>query len=217
MSKRAIIVYGGYSGHTPKECSLFMKELLDREGFEIDLCDSLNCFSDEERMSNYDLIIPNWTDGELTGDQWNVFDRIVRTGIGVGGWHGGMADGFRANYNFHFMVGGKFVCHPGNQKLYTVNISETTDPIVADLKDFQVHSEQYYVHFDPIIDILATTTICKPVGDYPWAEGVEIPVVWKKSWGKGRVFNCSIGHGVSDFAVPEVRNIIIRGLQWAAR
>lgn len=43
-----------------------------------------------------------------------------------------------------------------------------------------------------------------------------MPVVWKKHYGKGRVFYSSLAHVASDFQVPEALEIMKRGIQWAA-
>jgi type 1 glutamine amidotransferase len=44
-----------------------------------------------------------------------------------------------------------------------------------------------------------------------------MPVVWKRKWGEGRVFYCSLGHVAADFDVPEARELVRRGMHWAAR
>ncbi len=49
-----------------------------------------------------------------------------------------------------------------------------------------------------------------------WITGNKIPVVWKKNYGKGRVFYSSIGHFLSDFDVTEAFEIQKRGIRWAA-
>ena len=78
-----------------------------------------------------------------------------------------------------------------------------------------MHSEQYYMHVDPSNEVLATTTFS---GDHvPWIEGNTVPVVWKRQWGEGRVFYCSLGHVAKDFDVPEAREIVERGMLWASR
>jgi uncharacterized protein len=113
------------------------------------------------------------------------------------------------------MVGGQWVAHPGNIIQYTVNITDSSDPIVAGLPDFQMRSEQYYLHTDPSNEVLATTTFD---GTHcAWIAGTTMPVVWKRRWGAGRVFYCSLGHVRADFDVPEAREIVRRGLIWAAR
>jgi type 1 glutamine amidotransferase len=126
-----------------------------------------------------------------------------------------MADAFRNNCNYQFMVGGQWVAHPGNIIDYRVNIVKRDDPIMAGLDDFDMHSEQYYMHVDPVNEVLATTTFG---GQYcSWIDGVVMPVVWKKQWGKGRVFYSSLGHVRADFDVPEAREISRRGFLWATR
>jgi type 1 glutamine amidotransferase len=113
------------------------------------------------------------------------------------------------------MVGGQWVAHPGNIIDYTVQITNRDDPITAGLDDFSMHSEQYYLHVDPSNEVLATTTFS---GEYaPWIDGCVMPVVWKRRWGEGRVFYCSLGHVVADFDVPEARELVRRGIHWATR
>ena len=126
-----------------------------------------------------------------------------------------MADSFRNNTEYQFMVGGQWVAHPGNIIDYRVNIVSHQDPITTGIPDFDMHSEQYYMHVDPSNEVLATTTF---KGDIlSWIEGVVMPVVWKRKWGRGNVFYCSLGHVAKDFDVPEVREIVRRGLLWATR
>jgi type 1 glutamine amidotransferase len=76
-------------------------------------------------------------------------------------------------------------------------------------------SEQYYMHVDPNVKVLATT---KYDGDVnAWIEGCIIPVVWEKTYGKGRVFYSSLGHVAKDFEVPEAFEIMKRGICWAVQ
>ncbi len=49
------------------------------------------------------------------------------------------------------------------------------------------------------------------------ARGCVMPVVWKRMWGKGRVFFSSLGHKLDDFDVPQVMEITRRGMLWASR
>ena len=139
----------------------------------------------------------------------------VRSGIGIGGWHGCMGDSFRNNTEYQFMVGGQWVAHPGNVISYQVNIVNREDPITANIADFTMQSEQYYMHVDPSNEVLATTTFSGDI--LPWIQGTVMPVVWKRRWGAGKVFYCSLGHVAKDFDVPEVREIVRRGLLWATR
>ena len=113
------------------------------------------------------------------------------------------------------MCGGQWVAHPGNIIDYRVNIIRPDDPVMEGIKDFDYHSEQYYMHVDPSNEVLATTTFS---GEHaPWIEGVVMPVVWKRRHGRGRVFYSSLGHVVREFEVHEMRTILKRGMLWAAR
>jgi len=126
-----------------------------------------------------------------------------------------MGDSFRNETEYQFMVGGQWVAHPGNIIDYTVQVTRPDDPIVEGISEFAMHSEQYYMHIDPIIEVLATTTF---KGEYaPWIAGSVVPVVWKKRWGEGKVFYSSLGHVAKDFDVPEARTIMQRGMLWASR
>jgi type 1 glutamine amidotransferase len=213
--KKALIIYGGWDGHQPKETSEMVAGDLRAAGFEVELSDTLDFLLDKKRLETFDLIVPNWTMGNITGEQCGALLGAISNGVGLGGFHGGMGDAFRNDTGFQFVVGGQFVAHPDNGKDYVVHITKSADPIVAGLKDFTVHSEQYYMHVDPSNEVLATTTF--QTKEAPWVNGTIMPVVWKRKYGQGRVFYQSIGHGPEELAIPEVREITKRGLVWAAR
>jgi type 1 glutamine amidotransferase len=166
-------------------------------------------------MQGLNLVVPVWTMSEISKEQEQGLLKTIRGGVGLAGWHGGMADSFRNNVDYQFMVGGQWVAHPGNIIDYEVNIT-SDDPIVAGLRDFKMSSEQYYMHVDPGNDVLATTTFSGQHGDVPWIKGVVMPVVWKRHYGQARVFYSSLGHVRSDFDVPEARELTLRGMLWAS-
>ncbi len=166
-------------------------------------------------MHAFDLIVPCWTMGEIDGHQEEGVLDAVRAGVGIAGWHGGMGDAFRASTAYQFMVGGQFVEHPGGIIEYTVNITRPDDPIMDGINDFKMKSEAYYMHVDPSNDVLATTTF---TGEHcAWVDGCVMPVVWKRSYGEGRVFYSALGHVASDFDVFECFEIMKRGMLWACR
>jgi type 1 glutamine amidotransferase len=113
------------------------------------------------------------------------------------------------------MCGGQWVAHPGNIIDYKVDVTRPDDPVMAGIDSFEHRSEQYYMHVDPAIEVLATTTF--NAGHAPWVDGVVMPVVWKKRFGQGRVFYSSLGHRAYELDVPEIRTLMTRGMLWAAR
>lgn len=215
MTKRSLMVWGGWEGHEPKQCVDIFAPLIEEAGFAVEIETSLDVYTDTDRMATYDIITQVFTMSTITPEQEKGLLDTVEAGTGFAGWHGGMADAFRQNPTYQFMVGGQWVAHPGNIIDYTVNIINHDDPITAGLHDFQMHSEQYLLHVDPSNEVLATTTFS---GEYtPWIDGTVMPVVWKRRWGKGKIFYSSLGHVAKDFDVPEAREIVRRGILWAAR
>lgn len=57
-----------------------------------------------------------------------------------------------------------------------------------------------------------------PDGDKNKLPGVntDIPLAWKNTYGKGRVFGCSIGHGIDTFRRFDYVGLFVRGCEWAA-
>ncbi len=214
MAKSALFVWGGWDGHEPKQCVDIFAPYLVQNGYDVTISDTLDAYLDAEKMASYNVITQVFTMSTITREQEAGLLKAVAGGVGYAGWHGGMADAFRNNTEYQFMVGGQWVAHPGNIIDYTVNISQPADPLVSGLSSFQMHSEQYYLHTDPGNEVLATTTFdgthCE------WIKGTVMPVVWKRRWGKGRVFYTSLGHVAKDFDVVEARTIMHRGLLWAS-
>lgn len=213
--KRALILAGGWEGHEPFQCAELFAGLLRRDGMEVRVSDTLDSLLDAADLAATDLIVPVYTMGTISPEQEAALLAAVEAGTGLGGWHGGMCDAFRDNPAYQFMTGGQWVAHPGDVIDYTVTIARRDDPITAGLDDFAMRSEQYYLHVDPANEVLATTTFS---GEHcAWIDGVVMPVAWKRRHGAGRVFHCSLGHVAKDFDVPEAREIVRRGLRWAAR
>jgi type 1 glutamine amidotransferase len=213
--KKALFVWGGWEGHEPRQTVEIFAPLLEKEGVQVDVQNTLDAYLDPEALSAYDLISQVWTMDTITGDQLKGLQTAIRNGTGFAGWHGGAGDSFRNSTDYQFMVGGQWVAHPGGVIDYEVNILDREDPLTKEIPDFSMHSEQYYMHVDPSNRVLATTTFH---GDFvPWIEGVVMPVVWTRTWGKGRIYYCSLGHVAKDFEVPEACELVRRGLLWAMR
>jgi type 1 glutamine amidotransferase len=212
--KSALFVWGGWEGHEPKKCVDIFAPWLRKQGYLVEVSDTLDAYLEYDKLRRLSLIVPVWTQGTITREQEKGLLDAVRSGVGVAGWHGGMGDAFRNNVEYQFMVGGQWVAHPGGVIDYVVNVVDHEDPVTAGLGDFKMRSEQYYMHVDPGVKVLAVTTFG---GEHaPWIDGVVMPVAWKKMYGKGRVFYTSLGHVADDFKVPEALEIVKRGMLWAS-
>lgn len=212
--RKAMIVYGGWEGHDPDLCASIVRGWLKAAGFDVRMETKTSAFLDPE-LPSYSLVVPIYTMSKIEKPEALALCAAVASGVGLGGHHGGMCDAFRDNVDYQFLCGGQWVAHPGNIIDYRVNVTKGSDPIMEGIADFDYRSEQYYLHVDPANEVLATTTF---TGDHAaWIDGVVMPVVWKKRYGQGRVFYCSLGHRAYELDVPEMKTIMQRGLMWAAR
>ena len=218
MAKQALVVWGGWDGHQPKEVGEVFTRVLKEEGFEVEVQDTLDAFNDAEKLKSLDLIVPIWTMGELSGEQEANVLAAVESGVGMAGCHGGMCDAFRNSCGWQWLTGGQFVSHPGNDGTnYRVNIVPGSSPIVDGIEDFDVSSEQYYMHVDPAIKVLAVTPMPVAAGPHTSNGEFEMPVVWTKYFGEGKVFYNALGHAANIFEIPQALELMRRGFNWAAR
>ena len=213
--KKALIVYGGWSGHDPQGVAELFKEILENESFAVTLSDSLDSFLED--LTVYDLIVPVWTMGSLPNAENNICEAVAK-GTGIAGCHGGMCDAFRNSTKWQFMTGAQWVSHPGNGNVtYEVMINKaSSSPLIEGIEDFTVTSEQYYLHIDPAINVLATTTFTYP-GNHTANGKITVPVAFTKRWGQGKVYYNSLGHNRSVFDIPQAKEMMRRGFLYAAR
>jgi len=247
MAKKALIVYGGWEGHEPKQVADIFNDFLTKEGFEVELSDTLDAYNDKDKLLALDLIIHHFTTNDITQQQLKSVLNAVASGVGLAGCHGGMCDAFRDSVDWHFMTGGQWVAHPGFDSVeYKVEIKKGSSPIVDGMEDFPIISEQYYMHVDPAVNVLATMHVPpgKPtytaqniveidpssgIGTWNFEPGteftglhvgnkeVDMPVAWTKVFGAGRVFYTSLGHNCETVLKEPVLELLRRGMLWAAK
>jgi uncharacterized protein len=220
LSREALIVWGGWNGHQPKQVGEIFTRVLREEGFKVEVSDTLDAFKDEAKLMGLSLIVPVWTMGKIAGEQLKPVVNAVTSGVGIAGCHGGMCDSFREATEWQFMTGGQWVAHPGNDGVkYSIHIKDPDHEITRGLKDFEVASEQYYMHVDPAVRVLATTTFPTSGVDGPHTGNAffEMPQVWTKYYGQGRVFYNALGHQANIFDIPEALELMRRGFRWAAK
>ena len=231
MTERtALVVRGGWEGHHPVEATDLFVPFLEQSGFDVRIEDSNEIYTDEAVMAATDLILQSVTMSEISAEAFAGLKKAVENGTGLAGWHGGIADSYRKSSDYLQLIGGQFATHPSkhpdqcsgdqsdNYLPYTVELTELgrAHEIMAGLDDFTLHTEQYWVLHDDLIDVLATTT--HPVQPYhPWHRPITSPAVWTRLWGKGRIFVATPGHSLDVLQDDNVRTIIERGLLWASR
>ena len=217
MERKALVVWGGWMGHEPDQVAEIFEKQLRENGFQVEVSDTLDAYLDGDKLKALDLIVPIWTMGTIKGEQLNPLLEAVKSGVGLAGCHGGMCDSFRDATEYQFMTGGQWVAHPGNDGVeYTVRITDPDHFITQGTPaEFPVKSEQYYMHVDPAVKVLATTRFPTADGPHVPNGSVDMPVVWTKYYGKGRVFYNSLGHVANIMRQPDPLRLMMRGFLWA--
>lgn len=214
--RKVLFIYGGWPGHEPEKFKNYIVPWMTEEGAEVLVYDKLDPYTDESLMNTIDLVVQIMTISQISANQEKgLLNAIKNNGTGMAGWHGGMCDAFRNNPEYQFMTGGQWVAHPGGVIDYTVKIVDQKDEVTKGLKGFPIHSEQYYMHIDPNVKVLATTQFNGATDT--WIDGCTMPVTWKKIYGKGRIFYTSLGHNLDHITkVPDAIEMLKRGIKWAS-
>jgi type 1 glutamine amidotransferase len=217
-SRRALVVRGGWEGHSPVEATELFIPFLADSGFAVEIHDGPEAYDDADLLAATDLVLQCYTQGVATDRQVLNLSDAVRAGTGLAGWHGGVVDSFRGSPDYLHLTGGQWAAHPGGFVDYEVEVvpERAGHPIVAGLDRWKHHTEQYWCLTDDLNDVLATTRF-EVARDTPWRDDFVAPAVWTRQWGQGRIFVSTIGHKLEDLEVPEVRTLTERGLLWAAR
>ena len=215
-SRNALIFRGGWDGHEPVQVSEIFGEILENKGYNVEIYDTQDCLDDVARLRSLDIIIPIWTMGEIEHQRCLNVVEAVNSGVGLVGCHGGMCDAFRTSTLWQFMTGGQWVAHPGGDGIrYRVKIIDDKDSILYGMEDFDVCSEQYYMLVDPAVKVLATMNMPVMYSPNSLNGSFEMPVAWTKNFGYGRIFYTSVGHHADIFDIPQAKEMIDRGIDYA--
>jgi uncharacterized protein len=174
-----------------------------------DLFDALPEEQQRQQVANAERLVRNLTD-------------YVRGGGGFFGIHAA-TDSLHKTPAYGEMIGGYFDGHPWSAKRTVfVRVEQPEHPLckgVFEGKGFSIQDEIYQIA-DPysrdkcqVLLSLDLEKSDKP--DKPIKRGQkDIPVCWIKSYGKGRVFYCSLGHSKSIYCNPLVLQLWLGGLQY---
>ncbi len=214
--RKILFTYGGWEGHEPKAFADYLAPWMRAEGASVLLSENLDPYVDKMLMKAIDLVVQVFTMSSITKEQEaGLLEAVKVNGTGLAGWHGGLCDSFRNNTEYQYMTGGQWVSHPGGIVDYEVTITDRQDALTDGLNDFRFKSEQYYMHVDPNVKVLATTRFTGAHDE--WIEGCVMPVTWKKMYGKGRIFYTSLGHNLAHMTESMEGLVMLkRGIQWAS-
>jgi len=205
-AKTKVLLFVGGPIHDHKAIGNVVEKTLNDYGqFEVTKVeDDLNCLV-SPKLDPYDVIVFYYTIGEITPEQKKGLFDFVASGKGYVGFHSA-ADSFRGDEEYRKFVGGHFLTHPAYRE-FPVTIVDKDNPLARGVIDFKITDEQYILQKDdPDIRVLATAP----------HEGNDLPIVWTKSFEKGRVFYMGFGHDARACEQDIFKTLLIRATLWAA-
>src|SRR5438552_4146544 len=112
--RKALIVWGGWEGHEPEKGARIVEQMLLEDGFEVEVTSDYDDAFGRPDLEDLSLIVPVITSDKVAREPIDNLVAAVRSGVGLAGYHGGLATSFRDMVNFHYMTGVQWVQHPGN-------------------------------------------------------------------------------------------------------
>lgn len=92
---------------------------------------------------------------------------------------------------------------------FTVEIVNKDHPITIGMQSFETDDELYTcLSGDRKIEVLAEAR--------SKVDGLKYPIAFVLNYGAGRVFQCTLGHDVKALSVPQVGELLRRGVLWAS-
>jgi len=211
--KTKVLLFVGGPIHDHKGIGKVVEKTLNDFGqFDVTKVeDDLNCLI-SPKLDPYDVIVFYYTVGKITPEQRKGLLDFVSSGKGYVGFHSS-ADSFRGDEEYRNFVGAHFLSHPAYRK-FPLKIVDKESRLTRGLIDVEVTDEQYILQQDdPDIHVLATA--------YQSEErlplyGKDLPFIWTKSFGKGRLFYTGLGHDARACQQDIFKTFLIRATLWAA-
>lgn len=158
-----------------------------------------------EKLEPYDVVLFQWTLGEISEAQKRGLMNSVAKGKGFVGIHSA-ADSFRGDPDWRAFLGGHFLTHPAYRQ-FQVSVTDEKCSVTEGIVEFYITDEQYILDYDSRVRVLATAL----------HRGKAMPAIWTKEWGKGRVYYMGFGHDPNACEQDIFKKLLVRAVLWAGR
>ncbi|HEX5418048.1 MAG TPA: ThuA domain-containing protein [Chloroflexota bacterium] len=230
---RALLLVGGPAYHNqPFHYAELAGILVGESGADLRITDDLTALNSQE-LAQYQVIV-NWsTFLSPTAGQVDALLAAVEGGTGFLGIHGASAT-FWNSVPYLELLGSRFNRHDP-YKEFTVQIDDRSHPIVEGVDDFTTEDELYELNggsdeFRALADgiaqgmkVGAAREAANQVGEGPLPANVHVlasaeghPLLYVKTFGKGRIHYNALGHDLKSLTHPSFRRLIVQGLNWVA-
>jgi type 1 glutamine amidotransferase len=213
----------GFKHDVLPESEKVMQELAAKYGFEVTVSQEAEKVITAENLKNFDAIM-FYTTGELplSADQKAAFLNFIREGKAFVGVHSA-TDTFYNWPEYGDLIGGHFNAHPWNQFEATIKVDDSKHPAASHLPAiFKITDEIYtFKQFKPdlvkVIMHLDTTGLDMTKKGLESVDAKGFPIAWWRSYGKGRVFYCALGHRAEVWHDDRFQKIVVNAIKWGAR
>jgi hypothetical protein len=226
---RALLLVGGAEYHNrPFHVAELAGILVGEAGADLRITDDLGVLS-RQTLADYRVVV-NWsTFVKPTEEQIGALLAAVEGGVGLFGVHGATAT-FWNSPAYLRMIGSRFVRHDP-YKRFTVKVDDRAHAITAGVEDFEVEDELYELGGDVAgFEALAAGHLAgrpgselRAFGEGPLQPDTRVlasaeghPLLYVKTFGKGRVHYNALGHDTKALTHPSFRRLVRQGLAWAA-
>ena len=212
---KVLIVTGFDVGsHVWEESAKLNQSILKESGkFDVDISKDKEVFASED-LDDYDVLVLNfgfWKEPDPSEKAKDGLLNYVKDGGNVVALHFACSS-FQQWKEYGELLGRTWVKGVGGHGPYgefTVNIKAADHPVTKGLKDFSTEDELYAkLSGDAEIEVLATA-------HSEWSGKTE-PIVFAKNYGKGRVLQNVLGHGIDSKRNEHYQELLVRCVEWAA-
>ncbi len=212
--KIKVLLVTGFDVHKWRQTTPLTRTILEKTGrFDVKVCEDVGIF-ESSSLGSYDVIVLNygfWRAPEPGARARQGLLDFVRSGKGLVPLHFACSSfqGWKEYEELLGRVWKKGTGGHGPRSKFKVNIVKPAHPITAGLADFEADDELYArLSGTAEIEVLASAYS-------DWSKKVE-PIVFVKSYGKGRVVHNVLGHDLESRAIESYATLLSRGVEWAA-
>ncbi len=205
-------------------CERVMNELaLKSRAFRLDCTqDVANDFT-PELVKNYDVVM-FFTTGDLpipeATREWFLNDWLKTKGHAFLGVHAA-ADTYHNYQPFWDMIGGTFNGHPWtSESTVTIKVNDPDHPASQPwgTQPFTITDEIYqFKNWQPEkVRVLMSMDVAKslPEAKADIQAPYQVPILWVKNYGAGRVMHMSLGHREDVWSNPTYQESLLGGIRW---
>ncbi len=221
-----VLIITGDHGHAWKDTTARLSEILGSGGkTKVDITTTPSKDLTDENLSKYDVLLLNYKDTPKGAPEtrWSeankqAFLKAVHEGKGLVVFHHASSAFTNPNWDeFERAIAGGWRSKGfhGPKHEFTVKKTDAKHPISDGLPaQFEHKIDELYQNS---VMVPGNTVLATAYSDpsKPKGTGKDEPVIWVNTYGKGRVYENSLGHDPEAMSDPQFQEWMRRGVIWA--